>query len=111
MSNTQAIPLDGNITKTILRLSWPAILEQFLLCLTTLVDTAMVGSIGEQDDAKTESVIRPSIFCSLMLGGVFLGAGDIRFQLLVSRIGLDVFLRFILCLHHLRSGKWEFAWG
>lgn len=108
MSDTrQAVSLDGNLTTTILRLSWPAILEQFLLCLTTLADTAMVGSIGAaataavaintstiwlingfitalsvgfsfltarsigaQDEKKVESIIRQSLSCSLLLGGL-----------------------------------------
>lgn len=101
----QSISLEGNTVSTILRLSWPAILEQFLLCLTTLADTAMVGSIGAaataavaintstiwlingfitalsvgfsfltaraigaQEQEKTDSIVRQSILCSLMLG-------------------------------------------
>lgn len=45
--------LGKNIPETILRLSAPAILEQFLICLASLIDTAMVGSIGA---AATASV-------------------------------------------------------
>lgn len=45
--------LGRSIPETILRLSGPAILEQFLICLTSLIDTAMVGSIGA---AATASV-------------------------------------------------------
>ena len=35
-----------HINLTILKLAWPAILEQFLICMASLADTAMVGSIG-----------------------------------------------------------------
>ena len=45
--------LGKSIPETILRLSGPAILEQFLICLASLIDTAMVGSIGA---AATASV-------------------------------------------------------
>lgn len=48
-----ALQLGKSIPETILRLSGPAILEQFLICLASLVDTAMVGSIGA---AATASV-------------------------------------------------------
>lgn len=41
-----ALNLGKSIPETILRLSAPAILEQFLICLASLIDTAMVGSIG-----------------------------------------------------------------
>ena len=48
-----ALQLGKSIPGTILRLSGPAILEQFFICLASLVDTAMVGSIGA---AATASV-------------------------------------------------------
>ncbi len=38
--------IEQHILGTIMRLAWPAILEQFLVCMATLIDTAMVGSIG-----------------------------------------------------------------
>ena len=50
---SNALSLGKSIPETILRLSGPAILEQFLICLASLVDTAMVGSIGA---AATASV-------------------------------------------------------
>ncbi len=37
---------DRKIPGIIMGLSWPAILEQFLVSMATLMDTAMVGSIG-----------------------------------------------------------------
>lgn len=37
---------EHHIPATIMKLAWPAILEQFLICMATLMDTAMVGSIG-----------------------------------------------------------------
>lgn len=36
----------SHLNRTILKLAWPAILEQFLICMASLADTAMVGSIG-----------------------------------------------------------------
>ena len=38
--------IEQHIPGTIMKLAWPAILEQFLVCMATLLDTAMVGSIG-----------------------------------------------------------------
>lgn len=38
--------IENHIPGTIIKLAWPAILEQFLICMATLIDTAMVGSIG-----------------------------------------------------------------
>ena len=35
----------SHLNRTILKLAWPAILEQFLICMASLADTAMVGSI------------------------------------------------------------------
>lgn len=52
-SASNALNIGKSIPETILRLSGPAILEQFLICLASLVDTAMVGSIGA---AATASV-------------------------------------------------------
>lgn len=37
---------DKDISKTILKIAWPAMLEQLLACMASLVDTAMVGSLG-----------------------------------------------------------------
>lgn len=34
------------ISKTIIKMAWPAMLEQLLICMATLADTAMVGSLG-----------------------------------------------------------------
>ena len=45
-SSANALALGKSIPETILRLSGPAILEQFLICLTSLMDTAMVGTPG-----------------------------------------------------------------
>ncbi len=44
--NKTSLQLGKSIPETIFRLSWPTIVEQFLICMATLVDTAMVGSIG-----------------------------------------------------------------
>lgn len=48
-----SLSLGKSIPKTIIQLSIPSIIEQFLICLATLADTAMVGSIGA---AATASV-------------------------------------------------------
>lgn len=45
--------LGKSIPETIIRLSIPSIIEQFLVCLATLADTAMVGALGA---AATASV-------------------------------------------------------
>ena len=37
---------EQHVVRTVVKLSWPSILEQFLISLSTLADTAMVGSIG-----------------------------------------------------------------
>ena len=37
---------DKEISKKILKIAWPAMLEQLLACMASLVDTAMVGSLG-----------------------------------------------------------------
>ena len=40
------ITFDTEISKTIIMIAWPAMLEQLLACMASLVDTAMVGSLG-----------------------------------------------------------------
>lgn len=40
------IKFDMEISKTIIMIAWPAMLEQLLACMASLVDTAMVGSLG-----------------------------------------------------------------
>ena len=37
---------DADISKIIIKMAWPAMLEQLLACMASLVDTAMVGSLG-----------------------------------------------------------------
>ena len=37
---------ERHVTRTVVKLAWPSILEQFLISMSTLADTAMVGSIG-----------------------------------------------------------------
>lgn len=50
MHTTNAVSIieegEHHVARTVLKLSWPSILEQFLISLSTLADTAMVGSIG-----------------------------------------------------------------
>ena len=53
IDNTNPLFSGKSIPKIIIQLSWPAILEQFLICMANLTDTAMVGSIGP---AATASV-------------------------------------------------------
>ena len=53
IDNTNPRFAGKSIPKIIIQLSWPAILEQFLICMANLADTAMVGSIGP---AATASV-------------------------------------------------------
>lgn len=44
--NRFQVRFDANISKTIIKIAWPAMLEQLLSCMASLVDTAMVGSLG-----------------------------------------------------------------
>ena len=53
--NKTSLQLGKSIPETIFRLSWPTIVEQFLICMATLVDTAMVGSIGAVATAAVAS--------------------------------------------------------
>lgn len=46
------IKFDTKISKMILRIAWPAMLEQLLACMASLVDTAMVGSLGAEATAS-----------------------------------------------------------
>lgn len=64
--NQSAVPI-----VTLLRLSWPAILEQLLLTAANYVDTAMVGSLGA--DATASVAINSSV-CFLLMG-LFAAAG------------------------------------
>ena len=51
MSDVTVLNLGKTPTRTVLMLSWPAIVEQFLISMASLIDTAMVGSIGPQATA------------------------------------------------------------
>ena len=64
--NQRAVPI-----VTLLRLSWPVILEQLLLTAANYVDTAMVGSLGP--DATASVAINSSV-CFLLMG-LFTAAG------------------------------------
>ena len=68
-----------SIPETIFRLSWPAILEQFLICMATLVDTAMVGSIG----AVATAAVAINISTVWLINGA-LTALSVGFSFLVS---------------------------
>ncbi len=46
MSDVTVLNLGKTPTRTVLKLSWPAIVEQFLVSIASLIDTAMVGSLG-----------------------------------------------------------------
>lgn len=46
------IKFDTKISKMILMIAWPAMLEQLLACMASLVDTAMVGSLGAEATAS-----------------------------------------------------------
>ncbi|MGN0159575.1 MAG: MATE family efflux transporter [Brotaphodocola sp.] len=68
-----------SIPETILRLSVPAILEQFLICIATLTDTAMVGSIG----AVATASVAINISTVWLING-FITALSVGFSYLVS---------------------------
>lgn len=46
MSDITVLNLGKTPARTVLMLSWPAIAEQFLVSMASLIDTAMVGSLG-----------------------------------------------------------------
>lgn len=71
--------LERHIPGTIMKLAWPAILEQFLICMTSLVDTAMVGSIG----AITTAAVAVNISSVWMING-FSTALSVGFSYLIS---------------------------
>ncbi|MCD8083888.1 MAG: hypothetical protein LUE86_10360, partial [Clostridiales bacterium] len=71
--------LGKSIPETILRLSAPAILEQFLVCLASLIDTAMVGSIGAAATASVAINIS-----TVWLVNSFITALSVGFSFLVS---------------------------
>lgn len=71
--------LERNIPKTIMTLAWPAILEQFLICMATLMDTAMVGSIG----AIATASVAVNISTVWLING-FITALSAGFSFLVS---------------------------
>lgn len=71
--------LERHIPGTIMKLAWPAILEQFLICMTSLVDTAMVGSIG----AIATAAVAVNISSVWMING-FSTALSVGFSYLIS---------------------------
>ena len=52
MSESTVLNLGKTPARTVLMLSWPAIVEQFLVSMASLIDTAMVGSLGPQATAS-----------------------------------------------------------
>ncbi len=46
MTDVTVLNLGKTPTRTVLKLSWPAIVEQFLISMASIIDTAMVGSLG-----------------------------------------------------------------
>lgn len=68
-----------HLTRTILMLAWPAILEQFLICMASLADTAMVGSIG----ASATAAVAVNISSIWLING-FITALSVGFSYLIS---------------------------
>lgn len=68
-----------HLNGTILKLAWPAILEQFLVCLASLTDTAMVGSIG----ASATAAVAVNISSIWVING-FITSLSVGFSYLVS---------------------------
>lgn len=93
--NQSAVPI-----VTLLRLSWPAILEQLLLTAANYVDTAMVGSLGA--DATASVAINSSV-CFLLMG-LFAAAG-VGYSVQVAHAlgGQDLF-RARTAVHQAASG-------
>lgn len=68
-----------HINLTILKLAWPAILEQFLICMASLADTAMVGSIG----ASATAAVAVNISSIWLING-FITSLSVGFSYLIS---------------------------
>lgn len=78
-TDSNVLNLGKSIPGTILRLSWPAILEQLLISMATLADTAMVGSIG----AAATASVAVNISTVWLING-FITALSVGFSYLVS---------------------------
>lgn len=86
---------EHHIPATIMKLAWPAILEQFLICMATLMDTAMVGSIG----AVATASVAINISTVWLING-FITAISAGFSFLISHAvgeGNPVKIRSITC--------------
>ncbi len=71
---------DTEISKTIIKIAWPAMLEQLLACMASLVDTAMVGSLGA---VATASVAVNVVFVWVSNG--LMGAAGTGFSYMIAR--------------------------
>lgn len=108
--------LGKSIPETIIRLSIPAIIEQFLICLATLADTAMVGSIGANATASvaitTSTVwLINGVITALSVGASYLvshaiGEGNrektessVRQSILASLIAGCFITLLVLCIY------------
>lgn len=69
----------SHLNRTILKLAWPAILEQFLICMASLADTAMVGSIG----ASATAAVAVNISSIWLING-FITSLSVGFSYLIS---------------------------
>lgn len=89
-NQTSSILEEGerHVARTVVKLAWPSILEQFLISMSTLADTAMVGSIGAAATAAVAVNISSvwlingfitalSVGCSYMVSHA-VGSGEIR---------------------------------
>ena len=68
MSNNKAnvLNLGKNPTSTVLMLAWPTILEQLVMSILNIADTAMVGTLGSASTAAV-GIVLP---LSWLLGGL-----------------------------------------
>ncbi len=76
----------GEIRKKVVLLAWPAIVEMFLMTFKQIVDTAMVGRLGEEAVAAVGLAMSPmflfmGFFAAIGVGSTalvarFIGAGD-----------------------------------
>ena len=69
----------SHLNRTILKLAWPAILEQFLICMASLADTAMVGSIG----ASATAAVAVNISSIWLING-FITSLSVGFSYLIA---------------------------
>ena len=104
MENKNILNYGKTPAHTVFKLSWPAIVEQFLICLVSLVDMAMVGSIGASATAAV-AITAPVIWLTnginsaICIAFMFITArfiGEGKFHTVHNAVRQAVFCAFVL---------------